>query len=188
MSVPHGDVRFYNNVFVQQPVREGLAEICKDYSDPNFSDFQWDNANLIAGTLGYNGYMKEAEWKSYFEGYCGEGSKDTRDKYYMPLPVWTGGNVFFNGAQPCDIEADFTVDTQHHITLELKEENGEYKIVTNLMDYLPTGKLICSDTLGMAFEPEERFETPDGEDILFDTDFYGVKRPAAPVAGPFCKA
>jgi hypothetical protein len=46
--------------------------------------------------------------------------------------------------------------------------------------------MITSDTLGMAFEPEQRFEGPDGEDIVFDTDFYGKTRPEEPVAGPFC--
>jgi len=61
-------------------------------------------------------------------------------------------------------------------------------VVTNLLDFLPESNLICSDTLGMAFEPEERFEGPNGEDIIFDTDFYGMHRPAKPVAGPFSKA
>lgn len=180
MSVLHGDVRFYNNIFVQQKVREKMIEICEEEHDG-----EWDDGNLVVGTLSYNGYMKEDEWKSHFEGYCGEGSTDTRDKYYMPLPVWTGGNVYFNGAKPCDIEEDYTIDNEHEITLELVNNNGKYQLNSNLMDYLPTGHMIDSDTLGMAFEPEERFETPDGEDIIFDTDYYGKKRPANPVAGPF---
>ena len=79
------------------------------------------------------------------------------------------------------------MDTQHHVTLELKEENGQYRLETNLMEYLPQAKLITSDTLGMAFEPEQRFEAPDGEDIIFDTDFYGESRMNNLVAGPFSK-
>lgn len=182
MSILHGDVRFYNNVFVQQPVREKMVEMVADYKDN-----EWEDENLTAGTLTYSGYMTEEQWKACFEGYCGEGAPQNRDRYYMPLPVWTGGNVFFNGAKPADIEEDFTLDTEHHITLELKEENGQYRLETNLMDYLPEAKLITSDTLGMAFEPEERFETPEGEDILFDTDFYGSSRMNHLVAGPFSK-
>lgn len=182
MSILHGDVRFYNNVFVQQPVREKMVEMVADYKDN-----EWEDENLTAGTLTYSGYMTEEQWKACFEGYCGEGAPQNRDRYYMPLPVWTGGNVFFNGAKPADIEEDFTLDTEHHITLELKEENGQYRLETNLMDYLPEAKLITSDTLGMAFEPEERFETPEGEDILFDTDFYGSSRMNHMVAGPFSK-
>ena len=182
MSILHGDVKFYNNVFVQQPVREKLEEICAPTRDN-----EWDDANLITGTVPYSGYMREDAWKACFEGYCGEGCGVNRDRYYMPLPVWTGGNVFFNGAQPADIEDDFTVDTQHHITLELKEEDGKFTLVTNLMDYLPEAKLICTDTLGIAFEPEQRYEGPNGEDIVFDTDFYGNRRSGKVVAGPFAK-
>lgn len=182
MSVLHGDVRFYNNVFVQQHVREKMYEMVADYRDN-----EWEDDNLTAGTLTYSGYMTEEAWKACFDGYCGEGCGVNRDRYYMPLPVWTGGNAFFNGAQPADIEEDYTLDTQHHITLELKEEDGQYRLETNLMDYLPEVKLITSQTLGMAFEPEERFETPEGEDIIFDTDFYGDSRMNNLVPGPFSK-
>ena len=52
-------------------------------------------------------------------------------------------------------------------------------------EYLPKCRIITSDTLGMAFEPEERFENPDGSDIIFDADYYGNKRGELPVAGPF---
>ena len=179
MTVLHGDVRFYNNVFIQPDVREGLVKLCED--DTN----EWDDMNLKAGTCEYNGFMKEDEWKSMFEGYCGEGSEVSRDRYYMPLPVWTGGNVFFNGAKPCDTEEDYTEDTDHRVTVTLKKDDGSYRVETDMMKYLPKVKLISSDTLGMAFEPEERFEDPDGGDIVFDRDHYGKKRTDPPVPGPF---
>jgi hypothetical protein len=78
------------------------------------------------------------------------------------------------------------VDTTHEISLELKKDGHGWRLDSNLKDYLPQARMITSDTLGMAFEPEQRFEGPDGEDIVFDTDFYGKKRPEKPVAGPFC--
>ena len=53
------------------------------------------------------------------------------------------------------------------------------------MKYLPKASLITSGTLGTAFEPEERFENPDGSDIVFDRDFYGNTRNASTLAGPF---
>ena len=103
----------------------------------------------------------------------------------MPLPVWTGGNVFFNGAKPCDIEEGGTVDTEHEIKVRLVEDNGEYKLDSDYDEYLPDAGMIYSDTLGKAFEPEERFENPDGSDIAFDTDFNGEKRTGRIIAGPF---
>jgi len=179
MSVLHGDVRFYNNVFLALPVRDKLAAICED-------DHEWDDGNLGCGTFPFKGFMKEDEWKSYFEGFCGEGDASGRDKYYMPLPVWMGGNVYFNGAKPADIEEGATVDNEHKVTAKLVEKNGTVTVECDYIKYLPKAELITSDTLGIAFEPEERFETPDGEDIAFDVDYYGNKREAV-FAGPFAK-
>ena len=180
MSILHGDVKFYNNIFVQQKVRQGMIDICEEDRDG-----EWDDGNLNVGTLSYNGYMTEEQWKKHFEGYCGEGSSDTRDKYYMPLPVWTGGNVYFNGAKPCDIEEDYTVDNEHEVELKLVEKDGVYTVESELYKYLPKCNIISSDTLGIAFEPEERYEAPDGSDIILDTDINGNKRIDNPVAGPF---
>ena len=180
MTVLHGDVRFFNNIFVQPEVRQGLVDICEPLKDD-----EWDDYNLKAGTTVYNAYLKEEEWKAHFAGYCGEGAAETRDRYYMPLPVWTGGNAFFNGAKPCDKEEGGYTDEQHKVSVSLKEENGEYRVVTDLAQYLPEVSLIFTDTLGEAFEPEERFENPDGSDIIFDTDYYGRKRTEKTVAGPF---
>ena len=128
--------------------------------------------------------MNDEQWAKHFEGYCGEGSAETRDKYYMPLPVWLRGNVYFNGAVPCRLEEGHTVDTQHPVCVALREENGRIIVESDLFHYLPKAQLITTDTLGMAFEPEEYFETPEGEKIVFDTDLYGAKRSDSPVAGP----
>ena len=39
--------------------------------------------------------------------------------------------------------------------------------------------------LGEAFEPEERFEEPDGTPILLCEDIFGNQRSERPVPGPF---
>ena len=46
-------------------------------------------------------------------------------------------------------------------------------------------RIITSDILGMAFEPEQRFENPDGTGIVMDKDYHGRSRGAVPFAGPF---
>ncbi|MCR5358148.1 MAG: right-handed parallel beta-helix repeat-containing protein [Lachnospiraceae bacterium] len=196
MTVLHGDVRFYNNVFIQPKVRQGMIDVCggslegmmklSDKPVVNvMGEGEWDDMNLVSGTVPFTGYMTEDEWKSHFDGYCGEGAVGTRDRYYMPLPVWTGGNVFFNGAKPCDKEVGGTVDSEHEITVKLLVENDEYKLDSNYDEFLPDAELISTETLGMAFEPEERFENPDGSSIVFDTDFNGEKREGRITAGPF---
>jgi hypothetical protein len=45
--------------------------------------------------------------------------------------------------------------------------------------------MVTSDILGCAFEPEQRFEDPDGTAITFDKDFLGEHRPVEPIPGPF---
>lgn len=181
MTILHGDMRFYNNVFVQQEVHPFLQRTAEGPVS------QWDDMNITAGTKPYDGYRTFEEWDREFDGYCGMGSAPS-DRYYIPLPVWTGGNRYYNGAQPCDKEQDFTVDSEHKIYLDLKEENGVWTLHTNLGEYLPAGeeKQITTESLGMAFEPEQRFENPDGTDIVFDEDYYGEKQERI-MAGPFAR-
>ena len=48
--------------------------------------------------------------------------------------------------------------------------------------------MICTETLGKAFEPEEPFENPDGTPILFNRDYFGDDRGTRVIPGPFAKA
>ena len=189
MTILHGDCRFYNNIFVQQPIHSffrALQDEMRAHPDPEAA--AWDTMNFETGTDPYSGYPSFEEWKRQFEGYCGMGSERS-DRYYSHLPVWTGGNVFFNGAKPSAKEKDDTQDTEHEITLELMEEDGQWYLSTNLAAYLPgkSCRMISTDTLGMAFEPEEAFENPDGSPILFREDYFGKRRDGRIAAGPFAE-
>lgn len=95
--------------------------------------------------------------------------------------------MYFNGAQPYDGEEDFVLDTEHKVELKLVCGDDGCRLVTDLYEYLPqkTWQTISTQTLGMAFEPEERFENPDGTEIIFDTDYFGQHRGIHPVCGPF---
>ena len=182
MTILHGDMRFYNNVFVQRKIREKMLEITK-----GFENDEWDDGNMIVGTIPYNDYQTEEEWKQMFDGYTGMGSPAS-DRYYMPLPVWTGGNAYFNGAKPCDKEKDGFVDTEHEVYVKLRMDGDEWEIESDLFDYLPQlNGLISTKTLGMAFEPEQKYENPDGSEIYFDVDFFGNRRGSQVIAGPFAR-
>ena len=71
--------------------------------------------------------------------------------------------------------------------MELKEKNGKYYLDTNIYEILKdyTAGIIDSDTLGKAFQPEQRFENPDGSAITFDRDYFGDTRGITAVPGPF---
>ena len=66
-------------------------------------------------------------------------------------------------------------------------EDGKYTFKTNVYDLLPssTAATICTDTLGMAFEPEMKYENPDGSPIVFNYDYFDNPRGVNPVPGPF---
>ena len=182
MTILHGDARFYNNIFVQQDVKDALQKIHEQMKDG-----EWTDANVTAGTIPYDEYPTWEEYEALFEGYCGMGSEPS-DRYYVKLPVWAGGNVFLNGAKPMAKEKDAeVVETPEKITFELEEKDGKAVLKTNLYKYLPaTAKTtIATETLGMAFEPEQMYENPDGTPIVFNEDFFGNMRPFTPIAGPF---
>ena len=183
MTFLHGDARFYNNIFVQgevHPFLKGMQEAMKKMGGG------WDDGNVEVGVHPYNGYRTEAEWLKEFEGYCGMGSAPS-DRYYISLPVWSVGNAYFNGAQPWDKEEGGIVDSEHKAEWSLTEEDGKWMFRTNVGEFLPghTGDLVTTDTLGMAFEPEEKFENPDGSPITFDADYYGEPCGEKPTVGPF---
>lgn len=45
--------------------------------------------------------------------------------------------------------------------------------------------MISTETLGMAFEPEQKYENPDGTPIVFRYDYFGNRQGIHPLPGPF---
>ena len=181
MTFLHGDDRFYNNVFVQLPVHPAMkARECLGENDN-----PWDDFCVTVGTFRFDGYPTFEEWDRQFEGYCGMGSPKAREIYYTKMPVWAGGNVYFNGAKPWAQEQNARVDDRTAV-VKLVEADGAWKLETNLPELLPAdgADIITTATLGMAFEPEEYFENPDGSPITFDEDYFGNHRGIRTAPGP----
>ena len=113
----------------------------------------------------------------------------TTDRYYSELPVWAGGNLYFNGAKPMRKETDAYVDSASPVTIGYEEKSGKVWLKTNVYELIKTkGKLMRTEDIAPAFEPEQAYENPDGSPIIFDTDFFGMKRGKNPIAGPFASA
>jgi hypothetical protein len=147
----------------------------------------WDDDNIFCGTFPFDGYPTFEEWDKEFDGYCGMGSSAS-DRYYMHLPVWTGGNLFLNGARPCDKEQNFEV-SEEKADIRLVNGSDGWHLEGNLKDILRSislkAEMVDSDTLGMAFEPEQRYENPDGSTIVFDEDLISHRREGNVLPGPF---
>ena len=73
----------------------------------------------------------------------------------------------------------------HRPVLEQRED-GWY-LTGNLFEQLPEHpcRTVSTETLGMAFEPEQLYENPDGTPITFNLDYFGGRREPVTMAGPF---
>ncbi len=194
MTILHGDTKLYNNIFIQQPLRPAMKEGMEKTQGVNKND--WDDGNILVGSFVYDKFPTFDEWNKQFEGYCGQGSVTT-DKYYSELPVWAGGNVYMNGARPMSkvkepdaVVIDSGVSAKLELAVDEKADGFEFK--TNLYDVIKSSgaalscRLMHTDDIMMAFEPEQKYENPDGSPITFDEDRLGIKRDVSGVIpGPF---
>lgn len=187
MSILHGDMRFYNNIFVQQKPTNGIKRLA-DRLNGQGMEGEFGAPNLICGTIPYEGYPSWEEYMSSLQKPTGFGFQ-TLKQYFQKLPVAAAGNAYFNGACPKKEEERSFVDRVHEIVFELCEKNGKYYLNTNLYGFLEKGvvEMITTKKLGEAFEPEQRFENPDGTEIDFDHDYFGRKWENDIVPGPFRK-
>ncbi|MBR2539375.1 MAG: right-handed parallel beta-helix repeat-containing protein [Mogibacterium sp.] len=175
MTILHGDNRFYNNIFIQNWPAEDFL-ILHDTDDGS------EKENRQAGTWCFDEYPSYEEWISQFDFAHPANMVELEKAHFGHLPVWSEGNVFLNGAKPSRHDKDaLTADGVH---LEVKLEDGKAKIVTDCDLSSIACKMIDSDVLGKAFEPEARFEAPDGTAIIFDTDYNGCARTGKIIPGP----
>ncbi len=177
MTILHGDDRIYNNIFVQHyPV-----------TDPNRTPMNADYE--VVGTAPFDIFPTYDEWLSHFMMDSEPNMGALAPYHFGHLPVWVEGNVYLNGATVCKHEKEMLV-AEKDAKIEWTEKDGAYFLKTDLYDLLGDfrARLIDSDTLGKAFEPEQRFENPDGTPIVFDTDYFGERRGDRPLPGPFADA
>lgn len=181
MTILHGDARFFNNVFVQLNKREDLKEQAREGGIDDLTLL-----NLVAGTKPYDGYPLAKDYfaqfneKTYF-------ADQLKDMYYDHLPVYTDGNVYFNGAKPYDKEINFVEVTDKVAKVSIEEKDGAFVLKSNLAGILPNIKtnIITTEIMGEAFEPEQLFEDHDGSSIIMNKDFFDVNRKEVPKVGPF---
>jgi len=144
MTFMHGDARFYNNVFVQQPMREDFKEL--------------PDTNLVCGTIPYSGYPTVEEYFKAFDlDPTNWGNFFGTDRFYGKLPVAASGNMYFNGAKPFEGEENCCVSSQNIDVLSLQK----------LLPKIHT-QTITTEILGEALQPEQKFENADGTPIIFN--------------------
>lgn len=177
MTILHGDDRVYNNIFIQHyPITEEKKPTDNDYN--------------VTGTAPLDIFPTYDEWIANFKMEEEPDMGPLATYHFGHLPVWLSGNAYFNGATVCKHEKNCLIDKDAKVEVKLVAKDGTYRLETNVYDYLKdfrTG-IINSDILGCAFEPEQRFENPDGSEIIFDRDYFGGHRGTAAIPGPFANA
>lgn len=179
MSILHGDNRIYNNIFIQNwPVTK-----VEEKEDMGFTM----RDNQVVGTHVFDDYPTYEEWIQWFEMDKPANMMKLGEYHFSHLPVWVNGNAYFNGSKAWKNEASNLIDHENHVMVELEEKDGNYSLKTNVFEFLSDFKtgIITSDILGYAFEPEQRFENPDGTAIIFQDDFLGEHRGVTTIPGPF---
>lgn len=181
MTILHGDDRIYNNIFIQNsPIKE--SEVTEDMGFTTVN-------NTISGTEIFDSFPDYESWIKPFDMENLPDMIALQDLHFQRLPVWINGNAYFNGARPWDREKDKFIDQTNKVTIELIEENGNYRLDTNLDQILNNfaTDIISTKVLGNAFEPEEGYENPDGTPITFDKDYFGDHRNPDVTPGPFAR-
>ena len=184
MTILHGDDRFYNNIFVQRWPSAPMT-VKRD------SDGRVEIENREVGTHVFDEYVTYDEWIANFDMESDTPNMRGLEPYHWQhLPVWVEGNVYLAGAGSYKNEQHKLIDTDSEVKIELSEKDGHTVLKTNIYDIIKDFKvsLITSDVLGKAFEPEERYENPDGSDIIFNSDYLGAHRDLEIIPGPFAEA
>ncbi len=178
MTILHGDDRIYNNIFIQ------TYPVTDKKKTPQDADYQ------VVGTAPFDIFPTYEEWYKPFDKDENPDMGGLAEAHFGHLPVWLGGNAYFNGATVCKHEKDHLVNKRAKVKTELTEKNGKYVFRTNVYSYLKDYRtaMITTDTLGCAFEPEQRFENTDGTPITFDSDYFGSHRGCEVLPGPFAEA
>lgn len=183
MTILHGDDRFYNNIFVQRWPGNDVT-LKSDCEDVTYQE------NRAVGTHVFDDYVTYDEWITYFDLDNDTPSmKGIEPYHYHTLPVWIDGNAYLAGASAYCKEKNNRIDRDSTVTISLTEKDGHTVLTTNIYDLVKDFRvsMITSDTLGEAFEPEARFENPDGSDIIFHTDYLGNHRGTTVIPGPFAE-
>lgn len=178
MTILHGDDRIYNNIIVQ------AHEITDPTRLPSGNDYE------VAGTAPFDIFPTYDEWIANFQMGQEPNMGYLAQFHFGHLPVWVNGNAYFGGATVCRHEQHKLINETDPVQVELAEEDGHLVLKSNVFDLVKDFKdgIITTETLGVAFEPEQKFEQPDGAPIIFDQDYLGNHRGSETIPGPFAQA
>lgn len=155
-----GDDRFINNIFVGG---EGIENCGTKGFDNNTSSYE--------------------EYVSQIKS-LGVGDHELFAK--VEQPVYISNNAYLNGAENFNREKDCYINKTFDPKVKIVEEGNEVylemDVAKGMLD-MPS-KVVTTETLGTTRIVDAIYDDPDGNQIVFDTDYTGAKRTEKPVVGP----
>jgi alpha-N-arabinofuranosidase len=127
------------------------------------------------------GNLKELRWISSY----GLWGYDGRE-----FPLYTGGNVYYHGAEPYAKETNPLIRSNHNPGLKRFEDRGHVYLQLSVGNELRQVDTARVDTrlLGEAKVPKLPYVQANGSPVAVDRDFWGKRRSRAhPTPGPFEK-
>jgi alpha-N-arabinofuranosidase len=131
------------------------------------------------GSLGRPAAKKDPQWSGGFGLWVYD---------YREFPLQTGGNVFYNGAQPYGQGTNDVVRSASDPKVKLVQQDGQFILQLTLDSELSQADTapVTTALLGKAKIPGLAYENADGSPLKLDTDYFGKKRSQAkPTPGPF---
>ena len=197
LEVDHGPVLVDHNLFLspqQAQVRlsQGVAFVHNIIAwqlwqtndlDPRPTPFLKPHSTAIAG------FHNNPCGDTRFYNNVFLGRTDLSPYNNATLPVQMEGNVYLMDARPAKQESQPIVRPDHNPNFKVEEKNGEWYLTIALEKVWDENiklKLITSKLLGTAVIPQQIFTDPNGDPVVFNTDYLGIKRNNIdPCAGPF---
>lgn len=187
MTFMFGDCRFYNNMFIQNTT--ACKCLVPDTSKNESISVIEARAALLTEQCGlslYDDYPTFEEYQYALDNPTTQTPFGPGFNYDAKLPIACQNNVYFNGATAYAKEKEnfmsSTFDTSIQVSFTADACTIDSNIFKNYADELRLD-IISSEVLGIAFEPEQRFENNDGTSIYIDIDIFGENRPCAPTPG-----
>jgi hypothetical protein len=177
MTIAGGDTRYRNNICLAAaeclPRGSGEQDVVDD--DGNRTDNQG-----IAGTAVYDGFPVGFKLEP-------ERMRTPADWAAMKLPVDIRDNWYGPGTRSYTAETGAILEDRHDIAMNFHEVGNEVRLRLDVPPSLVEHDcpVVNAASLGVAFQPEASFETPDAKPLIIDTDYHDQTREGPQVAGPF---
>ncbi|MDX9752704.1 MAG: carbohydrate-binding protein [bacterium] len=106
---------------------------------------------------------------------------------FRPVPIYTGGNVFYQGTQPSrDEESPIRMtNTNPRIRLTQQDSHLFLRMDTGAALHQTKTQRVTTERLGFSRVSQLPYTNPDGSLLDIATDYFGAPRADTPTPGPF---